>query len=73
MTDQVTAFQQESHFKDAHIRGRENASQLIIWVYDTSNSNLTVAERLEKSRWEAERLESMYGAEVEKHLSSFER
>jgi hypothetical protein len=33
--------------------------QLQLWVYETSNSNITVAERLEKANWTIERLESL--------------
>jgi hypothetical protein len=36
-----------------------NGYHLQLWVYETSGANMTVAERLEKSKWEAERLERL--------------
>src|SRR5271155_916447 len=38
---------------------KREATQLQRWAYEVSNDNLTVAERLEKSRWEASLLESL--------------
>ena len=33
--------------------------QLQLWAYETSNAGITIAERLEKATWEAERLERL--------------
>ena len=37
----------------------DGGNQLQLWVYETSNASITIAERLEKANWEAERLERL--------------
>jgi hypothetical protein len=37
----------------------DGGSQLQLWAYETSNASITIAERLEKANWEAERLERL--------------
>jgi hypothetical protein len=37
----------------------EHTAQLQQWAYETSNSNLTVAERFEKGNWEKQRRENL--------------
>ncbi len=39
--------------------GTTKGYQLEQWAYQTSNANITVAEKFEKSNWEAERLERL--------------
>lgn len=36
-----------------------NEHQLSMWAYETSDENITVAEKFEKANWEAERLERL--------------
>jgi hypothetical protein len=36
-------------------RSTEDAPQLQRWVYEVSDANITLTEKLEKSRWESER------------------
>ena len=36
-----------------------NAPQLQFWAYEISNTTITIAERLEKANWEAEKLERL--------------
>ena len=37
----------------------QEVHQLQLWAYETSNRNITVAERLEKANWTMERLERL--------------
>jgi len=37
----------------------ESTSQLLIWIYQTDISKLTLAEKLEKANWECARLEKL--------------
>jgi hypothetical protein len=37
----------------------QEGHQLQLWVHETSNRNITVAERLEKANWAMERLERL--------------
>jgi hypothetical protein len=37
----------------------DGGNQLQLWAYETSNASITIAERLEKANWEAERLERL--------------
>ena len=36
-----------------------NTYELGLWAYETSDANVTLAERLEKRNWEAERLQRL--------------
>ena len=37
----------------------QGGHQLQLWAYETSNTNITVAERLERGNWVAERIERL--------------
>lgn len=51
----VASFEQKLHLQLGSgfiIKDRKGSTQLMRWVYETSNTNITVAERLEKSKLE---------------------
>ena len=45
--------------KKGIMKDRKGSAQLMRWVYETSNSSITVAERLEKSKWEVAKHQRM--------------
>jgi hypothetical protein len=50
----------ESHRRfEIKTKEEEARNQLMKWAYETSSANMTLAERLEKSRWELERVERL--------------
>jgi hypothetical protein len=54
-TSSDTIIQNDKHLVDY----QDNQVQLQQWAYETSNSRLTFAERLEKSNWERKRHEKL--------------
>ena len=43
----------------AVVEHKGDTSQLQLWAYEVANDNLTLAERLEREKWETERLEKL--------------